>query len=159
MVSGRSVLRPSLVIFDCDGVLVDSEGIANRVLAEAVTRLGHDMDEAGSRREFVGLSMTSVMARIEAMTGHDDLAHALAFALQPRKRSDGRWYVGAARATDPAADPVPARVLGRDVELVSTGGGVELPREPAVQSVDGAEVLAPVTEPMNSERLEAVSGR
>jgi hypothetical protein len=97
--------------------------------------------------------------RIEAMTGHDDLAHALAFALQPRKRRDGRWYVGAARATDPAADPVPARVLGRDVELVSTGGGVELPREPAVQSVDGAEVLVPVTEPMDSERLEAVSGR
>ncbi|PWR18479.1 HAD family hydrolase [Zavarzinia aquatilis] len=62
-------MRPSLVIFDCDGVLVDSEGIANRVLAEAVTRLGHDMDEAGSRHEFVGLSMKSVMARIEAMTG------------------------------------------------------------------------------------------
>lgn len=62
-------MRPSLVIFDCDGVLVDSEGIANRVLAEAVSRLGHDMDEAGSRREFVGLSMKSVMAKIEAMTG------------------------------------------------------------------------------------------
>lgn len=62
-------MPPSLVIFDCDGVLVDSEGIANRTLAAAVTDLGLAMDEAGSRREFVGLSMTSVMARIEAMTG------------------------------------------------------------------------------------------
>ncbi|MCW0181043.1 MAG: hypothetical protein OJI70_04655, partial [Zavarzinia sp.] len=57
------------MILDSDGVHVAYEGIANQVLAEAVTRLGHDMDEAGSRREFVGLSMTSVMARIEAMTG------------------------------------------------------------------------------------------
>jgi HAD superfamily hydrolase (TIGR01509 family) len=56
-----------LVIFDCDGVLVDSEGPANRCLAAAVTALGLPMDEAGSRAAFVGLSMTSVMARIEAM--------------------------------------------------------------------------------------------
>lgn len=62
-------MPPSLVIFDCDGVLVDSEGIANRTLAAAVTDLGLAMDEAGSRREFVGLSMKSVMARIEALTG------------------------------------------------------------------------------------------
>ncbi|TDP48996.1 HAD family hydrolase [Zavarzinia compransoris] len=62
-------MRPSLVIFDCDGVLVDSEGIANRALAAAVTAHGLALDEAGSRREFVGLSMTSVMARIEVLTG------------------------------------------------------------------------------------------
>ena len=28
------------VIFDCDGVLVDSEPIANRVFAEALTDMG-----------------------------------------------------------------------------------------------------------------------
>ena len=65
-----SGLRPGLVIFDCDGVLVDSEGIANRTLAAAVTALGHAMDEAESRRRFVGLSMKSVMAKIEDLTGH-----------------------------------------------------------------------------------------
>ncbi|MDD3445146.1 MAG: HAD family hydrolase [Zavarzinia sp.] len=62
-------MRPGLVIFDCDGVLVDSEGIANRTLAAAVTALGHAMDEAESRRRFVGLSMKSVMAKIEDLTG------------------------------------------------------------------------------------------
>ncbi|MCF4167200.1 HAD family phosphatase [Zavarzinia compransoris] len=62
-------MRPSLVIFDCDGVLVDSEGIANRALAEAVTALGHPLGEAESRRDFVGLSMKSVMAGIEARIG------------------------------------------------------------------------------------------
>ncbi len=30
-----------LVIFDCDGVLIDSETIAARVHAEALGRLGH----------------------------------------------------------------------------------------------------------------------
>ncbi len=33
-------LRPGLVVFDCDGVLVDSEPIANRVMAEAIAALG-----------------------------------------------------------------------------------------------------------------------
>ena len=31
---------PMLVIFDCDGVLVDSEPIASRILAEALTEIG-----------------------------------------------------------------------------------------------------------------------
>ena len=33
-------MTPKLVIFDCDGVLVDTEGITNEVLAENVTRHG-----------------------------------------------------------------------------------------------------------------------
>ena len=32
--------RFELVIFDCDGVLVDSEPLANRVLAECLCELG-----------------------------------------------------------------------------------------------------------------------
>jgi beta-phosphoglucomutase-like phosphatase (HAD superfamily) len=30
----------SLIIFDCDGVLVDSESLGNRILVEAVGELG-----------------------------------------------------------------------------------------------------------------------
>jgi beta-phosphoglucomutase-like phosphatase (HAD superfamily) len=35
--ANRESLRPELIVFDCDGVLVDSEPIANRVTAEAIT--------------------------------------------------------------------------------------------------------------------------
>ncbi len=41
--------RPELVVFDCDGVLVDSEPIANRVMAEAISALGEPA--ADRRRE------------------------------------------------------------------------------------------------------------
>ena len=41
----------SALIFDFDGVITDSEAIANTVLAESVTRLGHSttLDEALTR--------------------------------------------------------------------------------------------------------------
>ena len=33
-------MKWDLIIFDCDGVLVDSEAIGNRFIAEALTALG-----------------------------------------------------------------------------------------------------------------------
>lgn len=46
-----------LIIFDCDGVLVDSEPIANRIFAEEVRRLGYPLSDAEARREFPGTSL------------------------------------------------------------------------------------------------------
>lgn len=45
-----------LVIFDCDGVLVDSERIAHRVVAEALNRLGYPITVEESIRTFTGIS-------------------------------------------------------------------------------------------------------
>ncbi|MFC4009868.1 HAD family hydrolase [Nonomuraea purpurea] len=45
-----------LVIFDCDGVLVDSEPIATRVGTAALRRLGWTIDEAEYAERFVGCS-------------------------------------------------------------------------------------------------------
>jgi HAD superfamily hydrolase (TIGR01509 family) len=61
--------RPSLVIFDCDGVLVDSEHIANDVMAEHITAAGWALTGAESRQLFVGKRMAEVMAAIEAKIG------------------------------------------------------------------------------------------
>jgi HAD superfamily hydrolase (TIGR01509 family) len=44
------------VIFDCDGVLVDSEPFANRILTEALNELGYATDEAATERDFMGRS-------------------------------------------------------------------------------------------------------
>lgn len=57
---------PQLVIFDCDGVLVDSEPIANRILAAAINRLGHSISEVQTRTAMVGHSMVQVMKKILA---------------------------------------------------------------------------------------------
>lgn len=58
--------RPHHVIFDCDGVLVDSEPIANACLAEALAGEGLVLDVAEVRRRYVGLSMASVVAAVES---------------------------------------------------------------------------------------------
>jgi HAD superfamily hydrolase (TIGR01509 family) len=51
-------LLPALVIFDCDGVLVDSEPIVNRVFVEMWAEIGFELDYERSLREFSGGSMS-----------------------------------------------------------------------------------------------------
>ncbi|MEQ9488296.1 MAG: HAD family phosphatase [Alphaproteobacteria bacterium] len=55
-------MRPSLFIFDCDGVLVDSENIANTLLSENLTRHGLAIGPEECLRYFQGGSMLDVPA-------------------------------------------------------------------------------------------------
>jgi HAD superfamily hydrolase (TIGR01509 family) len=59
-----------LVIFDCDGVLVDSEGISMRELARALAAVGGTLTEQEVAAEFVGISMASILERATAHLGH-----------------------------------------------------------------------------------------
>ena len=59
----------ALVIFDCDGILVDSEGPSNRAVAEEITRLGWPMDEAEATRRFIGYQLKAVAEVVEAHFG------------------------------------------------------------------------------------------
>lgn len=62
--------RPlELVIFDCDGVLVDSERIAVRTDVQVLAKLGWVMTEAECIERFVGLSDRSIKVAIEAHLG------------------------------------------------------------------------------------------
>jgi HAD superfamily hydrolase (TIGR01509 family) len=47
-------LSVGLVIFDCDGVLIDSEPIANRVLAEQLAAIGLEMTPEAVMAKYVG---------------------------------------------------------------------------------------------------------
>lgn len=60
----------SLVIFDCDGVLVDSERISVPVDAFVLSKLGWPMGGAEVIERFVGRSSESVRQEIEAHLGH-----------------------------------------------------------------------------------------
>lgn len=63
------IARPELIIFDCDGVLVDSEPMANAVLAAWLTKQGLAMTGQEASQRFKGLSMATVLERAEAALG------------------------------------------------------------------------------------------
>jgi HAD superfamily hydrolase (TIGR01509 family) len=58
-----------LVIFDCDGVLVDSESISNGVLARMLTAEGLATTLAESRRDYQGLMLGEVIQSAEGRLG------------------------------------------------------------------------------------------
>lgn len=58
-----------LVVFDNDGVLVDSEPLANRVLAAYLTELGHPTSYEDSLRDYMGGAVHRVHDTILARTG------------------------------------------------------------------------------------------
>ncbi len=64
-----STQAPELVIFDCDGVLVDSESISSQVLARLLTAAGLPTTAAEARRDFQGLLLSEVLSRAQTMLG------------------------------------------------------------------------------------------
>ena len=63
-------MRIGLVIFDCDGVLVDSEPIANRVLAERLRHAGIELSDDEVMRRFVGKTRDQCLALAAGIAGH-----------------------------------------------------------------------------------------
>lgn len=57
------------VLFDCDGVLVDSEPITNGVLRQMLNEAGWALSQTDCERIFIGKAVRDERARIEAETG------------------------------------------------------------------------------------------
>jgi HAD superfamily hydrolase (TIGR01509 family) len=76
-----------MIIFDCDGVLVDSEPIAAAAAAEAFTRAGLPFTPELVIRQFTGMSDADMIAAVEAAGGRSlpsDFAATLACATEKR---------------------------------------------------------------------------
>jgi HAD superfamily hydrolase (TIGR01509 family) len=84
-------MRYDLVIFDNDGVLVDSEPISNTLLAAYLTELGHPTSYEESLSDYMGAAMHRVHDLVEERTGQrlpadfDDVFHARVFAAFQRE--------------------------------------------------------------------------
>ncbi|MFB7518152.1 HAD family hydrolase [Streptomyces sp. NPDC056144] len=84
-------MRYDLVIFDNDGVLVDSEPISNTILADYLTELGHPTSYEESVRDYMGSAMHRIHELIEARTGErlpadfDETFHGRVFAAFQRE--------------------------------------------------------------------------
>jgi len=59
----------ALVIFDCDGVLIDSEGLASVVLSRELRKLGWMISAGDCETLFLGTSLPDIIARTEAEIG------------------------------------------------------------------------------------------
>ena len=64
-------LPVGLVIFDNDGVVVDSELLANRVLSDLLTEHGHPTTVQESIRDYLGGTLSGVRAIIRERSGQD----------------------------------------------------------------------------------------
>lgn len=62
-------MSPALVIFDCDGVLVDSEETSNRALGEAITAAGWPISYEETRAAFIGGTIGGVKDTVEEWLG------------------------------------------------------------------------------------------
>jgi HAD superfamily hydrolase (TIGR01509 family) len=63
--------QPELVIFDCDGVLVDSELISNRLFAALLRELGLSLTLEYMFEHFVGREMQHCWAEVGRMLGRE----------------------------------------------------------------------------------------
>jgi HAD superfamily hydrolase (TIGR01509 family) len=86
----------TLVLFDCDGVLVDSERLVIDIDVAAVTAAGWPMTREQAIEAFVGRSNADVVAMIEAQLGHP---------LPPDW--DAAWEADYRRVFDELLEPVP----------------------------------------------------
>ena len=103
MLNAQTLIFPGIeivgaLIFDFDGVIADSEAIANTVLAETVTRLGHSttLDQALTR--YSGRRWDEAVAEIEAAIGRPlpaDFSGQLKLATLDRFRTDLKEVSGA----------------------------------------------------------------
>lgn len=69
MSAGTRVRAHSLAIFDCDGVLIDSEGIACRADAACLAEIGIAISAEEVMERYVGLSVGAMLADLETRHG------------------------------------------------------------------------------------------
>ncbi|MYS21593.1 MULTISPECIES: HAD family hydrolase [unclassified Streptomyces] len=62
-------MQYELVIFDNDGVLVDSEPLSNRILADYLTELGHPTTYEDSIRDFMGAAVHRIHDVVRERSG------------------------------------------------------------------------------------------
>jgi HAD superfamily hydrolase (TIGR01509 family) len=105
-----------LVIFDCDGVLVDSEPISNRIMAEMLTELGRPTPIEECYEQLMGRTMASCL---EIISGHLGRPAPAMFVEEFRARSTAAME----RELTPVAGVVDALArIDLPVCVASSGG-------------------------------------
>ncbi|MGZ5776721.1 HAD family hydrolase [Ramlibacter sp.] len=105
-------LRFDAVLFDCDGVLVDSEAITNGVLRDMLQEAGWTLTAAECMRLFLGKALRDERAMIEARTGRP-LTEAWLARFRERRNARLEREVGAIAGAPAAVERIHAAFGGR----------------------------------------------
>ncbi|KXS36756.1 MAG: HAD family hydrolase [Halomonadaceae bacterium T82-2] len=92
-----------LLIFDCDGVLVDSEAIAEGVLRERLAAWLPDLAAEHELRRALGMTTAAILEHLEGLSAHALPADALAridAAIEARLAEELEAMAGVAEAID-----------------------------------------------------------
>jgi HAD superfamily hydrolase (TIGR01509 family) len=87
----------TLLIFDCDGVLVDSEVLANAALADLMTALGRPMSTEEAIGVFTGRQLRDVLTLAESLLGRPippDMGERAGAAMLERLRRELKAMAG-----------------------------------------------------------------
>ena len=99
--------RLSLVIFDCDGVLVDSEPISNGIIADELTQAGWPMTAHEAAQHFLGMVWPDMEPVIAARLGRPVQTvwkHAVMQRILAELSTSARAIPGAVEALQAATD-------------------------------------------------------
>ncbi|MDG1444687.1 MAG: HAD family hydrolase [Pseudomonadales bacterium] len=114
-----------LIIFDCDGVLVDSELIANQVLQQGLASLGWTLSLAEVMQRFMGKSLASCEGEIAAFL-NTDIPQAFWTSLQQttyaRFRADLQPVAGIVEVLDVIKQPKCVASSGSHEKINTTLG-------------------------------------
>lgn len=111
------------ILFDCDGVLVDSELITNRVLHTMLNETGWVLSEAECMRIFIGKTVRSETARIEAETRRP-LTDAWMAEFYERRNARLRAELVAIDGALPAVQAVHQQLQGK----IAVASGADKPK-------------------------------
>jgi HAD superfamily hydrolase (TIGR01509 family) len=103
-----TAISPTMHIFDCDGVLVDSEVLATRIESELLRDVGVELTPESIAEAFIGLSDTEMHRRIEAdwgVTLPDDFTVTRAARLDEVFRTELRAVPGIAGVLEALDEP------------------------------------------------------
>ncbi|HTR15847.1 MAG TPA: HAD family phosphatase [Acetobacteraceae bacterium] len=121
-----------LVIFDCDGVLIDSEGPASRVISRTLQEVGWTLTPEAARARFEGKRLSDVRDAVEATTGRvlpPNWVEALQAALVAELTAGVALIEGAEAALRAARD------LGLPFRIASNSSHAELAAKFAVTGI------------------------
>jgi HAD superfamily hydrolase (TIGR01509 family) len=114
--------QPDLVIFDCDGVLVDSEIIAARVDAELLTNAGFPIDPEEVAERYAGLTFRDILLAVEKEAD----VPLKASLIDDEKRLLDRRLAAEVRAIEGARDAVARTPYPRCICSNSSGDRLEM---------------------------------